>query len=154
MQYTCIHCGAVGASGRDSVSPEAYNCHVCHRQQTMWPTTQAKIFLFEQRRWHESRDGDQFDSKVISGLTHQVNDLKAALLRSEQGAKNALVTLNEAVNEIADLKNDKRQAFCNIEAKEAQLGIAVKLFDQILPQAGQLCIDVGLLNDFLTQARK
>jgi len=120
----------------------------------MWPTTQAKIFLFEQRRWHESRDGDQFDSKVISGLTHQVNDLKAALLRSEQGAKNALVTLNEAVNEIADLKNDKRQAFCNIEAKEAQLGIAVKLFDQILPQAGQLCIDVGLLNDFLTQARK
>lgn len=41
-----------------------------------------------------------------------------------------------------------------IEAKDAQLAMAVKLFDQILPQLGKVCIDVGLLNEFLMQARK
>lgn len=147
MQYTCIHCGAVGASGREGPHPEAYNCYVCHREQTMWPTAQAKIFLFEQRRWRESRDGDRFDSKVISELTCQVNDLKTALLRSEQGAKNAIVTLNEAVNDLVQRKH-------TIETKDAQLAVAVKLFDQILPQAGKLAIDEGLLNDFLMSARK
>lgn len=147
MQYTCIHCGAVGASGREGPHPEAYNCHVCHQQQTMWPTAQAKVFLFEQRRWRESRDGDLFDSKVISELTIQLNDLKAALLRSEQGGRNALVVLNEATNTLVDRKN-------TIEAKDAQLAMAVKLFDQILPQAGKLVIDVGDLNNFLMEARE
>lgn len=115
MQYTCIHCGAVGASGREGPHPEAYNCHVCHREQTMWPTTQAKIFLFEQRRWRESRDGDRFDSKVISELTIQVNDLKAALLKSEQVGRNALKTLGEAADTIVDLRGELRDLKADYE---------------------------------------
>lgn len=154
MQYTCIHCGAVGASGREGPSPEAYNCHVCHKYQTMWPTAQTKFFLAEQRRWREARDGDRFDSKVISELTNQVNDLKAALLKSEQVGNNALKTLNEAADTIVELKNDRRQAYCNIEAKDAQLAMAVKLFDELLPQLGKVTVDVGRLNEFLMQARQ
>ena len=81
----------------------------------MWPTTQAKIFLFEQRRWRESRDGDRFDSKVISELSIQVNDLKAALLKSEQVGRNALKTLGEAADTIVDLRGELRDLKADYE---------------------------------------
>ena len=40
-----------------------------------------------------------------------------------------------------------------LEVKNGMLQVAVKLFDQLLPQIGKVSIDVGLLNEFLVRAR-
>ena len=44
-QYTCIDCGAGGASGERNSGPPTYHCHVCPGRSTLWPTELAKQYV-------------------------------------------------------------------------------------------------------------
>ena len=46
MRYTCVACGAGGASGvEDPKSPATYNCHICEGRSTMIPVDVQRTVL-------------------------------------------------------------------------------------------------------------
>lgn len=75
QRYTCILCGACGASGRGSDKPLTYHCHECPGRSTMWPTPQYALYreLFLKAERLEAAlksiaDGKESEPDVYAGL--------------------------------------------------------------------------------------
>lgn len=72
MRYLCEHCGAGGASGKDTLnSPAAYNCHKCDRDECMWP---EPVMLKLQDARRVAADSVFNKCQVPNGATHILID--------------------------------------------------------------------------------
>jgi hypothetical protein len=129
MQYICLFCEALGASGERNSGPATYNCHVCGELHGMWPKELAQKHLHT--------------VAVLRGQGADVTDrLMIAKLQRD---------LNKAKEKIRVISEDRKY---QVEQRDATIQLGLKIIDQVLPQAGKLCIDAGAVNEFCIRARK
>jgi len=132
MQYLCLFCESIGASGDRNYGPATFNCHVCGEQHGMWPKELAQKHLHLAALLRPRIAGNNLSADELT---------VAALQRDLNKAKGKLRRLGE------DLKYQT-------ERRDATIELGLKIIDQILPQAGKISIDVGAVNDFCMRARK
>lgn len=129
MQYICLFCEAVGASGDRNSGPATYNCHVCGENHGMWPRELAQKHLH-----------------MVSILRGQGNDVTDRLM---------IAKLQRDLNSAKEKLRTQGDRFkYDIELRDATIELGLKIVDQILPQAGKLCIDAEAVNQFCIRARK
>lgn len=129
MQYLCLFCETLGASGERNSGPATYNCHVCGEQYGMWPKELAQKHLH-----------------MVAMLRGQGNDVADRMTISR-----LQVDLNKAKEKLRRL-GDKFKY--ETEKRDAIIELGLKIVDQILPQMGGISVDVGAVNDFCMRARK
>jgi hypothetical protein len=129
MQYICLFCETLGASGERNSGPATYNCHVCGERHGMWPKELAQKHLHT--------------VAVLRGQGADVTDrlMIAKLQRDLNKAKEKIRTLGDGFKYV-------------IEQQDATIELGLKIIDQVLPQAGSISIDVGAVNEFCIRARK
>lgn len=129
MQYLCLFCESIGASGERNSGPATYNCHVCGEQHGMWPKELAQKHLH-----------------MVAMLRGQGNDV------TDRMAISRLQTdLNKAKHKLRTIGDDRAY---QVEMRDATIQLGLKIVDQILPQAGSISIDAGAVNEFCMRARK
>lgn len=129
MQYICLFCEALGASGERNTGPATYNCHVCGEQHGMWPKELAQKHLH-----------------VVSVLRGQGSDVTDRLM---------IAKLQRDLNSAkAKLRNQHERHEYDLKQKDALIAKGLTIIDQVLPQAGSISIDVDAVNDFCIRARK
>lgn len=128
MQYICLFCESMGASGERASGPATYNCHVCGEQHGMWPKelAQKHLHLVSVLRRQGS---DATDRLVIAKLQRDLNTAKEKLRN-----------------------NHDRHKF-DLDQKDHLIAKGLKIVDEMLPQIGKLVMDVGVINDFCFRAR-
>jgi hypothetical protein len=129
MQYICLFCEAVGASGERNTGPATFNCHVCGEQHGMWPRELAQKHLH-----------------MVGILRGQGSDVTDRLM---------IAKLQRDLNSAKEKLRDQAQRL-TFEAESLKLTVqlGLKIVDQILPQMGGISVDVGAVNDFCMRARK
>lgn len=129
MQYICLFCEAIGASGDRNTGPATYNCHVCGEQHGMWPKELAQKHLH-----------------MVAILRGQGNDVADRM---------AISRLQTDLNKAKEKLRDQAGRFqYDIELRDTTIELGLKIVDQILPQMGGISVDVGAVNDFCIRARK
>jgi hypothetical protein len=130
MQYICLFCEAVGASGeRDNTGPATYNCHVCGEQHGMWPKELAQKHLH-----------------MVGILRGQGSDVTDRLM---------IARLQRDLNSAKEKLRDQAGRFqYTSESQKLTIQLGLKIIDQILPQMGGISVDVGAVNDFCMRARQ
>lgn len=127
MQYICLFCEALGASG-DKHGPATYNCHVCGQLDGMWPKELAQKHLH-----------------VVATLQRQspesVDKLVVAELQRD---------LNTAKKRLRDMQESHKY---QSERRDTTIALGLKIIDQVLPQIGGISVDVGAINEFCMRAR-
>ena len=129
MQYLCLFCESLGASGDRNSGPATYNCHVCGENHGMWPKELAQKHLH-----------------MVAMLRGQGNDVadRMAISRLQ-------VDLIKAKEKLRDMSGRHKY---DLEQRDTTIELGLKIVDQILPQAGSISIDVGAVNQFCIRARK
>lgn len=76
MRYTCIQCGAGGASAHNDPHPsEVYNCHECPGEGTMWPKPQADMFRSTFAAYNRANRRQHMAEELLRGAQDAHNDL-------------------------------------------------------------------------------
>lgn len=129
MQYICLFCETLGASGERNNGPATYNCHVCGEQHGMWPKELAQKHL-HMVAVLRGQGNDVADRLMIAKLQRDLNSAKQKLRRTADN-----------------------HAFY-MEQRDATIELGLKIIDQVLPQIGNISVDVGAINEFCIRARK
>lgn len=129
MQYLCLFCETIGASGDRNSGPATYNCHACGENHGMWPKELAQKHLH-----------------MVAVLRGQGNDIADRMTISR-----LQTDLNKAKEKLRDM--DSRHKY-DLQQRDVTIEQGLEIVDQILPQAGKISIDVGAVNQFCLRARK